>query len=83
MDTWEEVENLPKEYFKKLREIQKEFGDGLSQVLTNHFNYVIKKYSNWNRYPRKVKKMLKKEKFWKLKNSEFLKRDDVKVLWNF
>ena len=74
---------MTEEYFKKLREIQKEFGDGLSQVLTNHFNYVIKKYGNWNRYPRKVKKMLKKEKLWELKNSEFLKRNDVKVLWNF
>ena len=74
---------MSEEYFKKLREIQKEFGDGLSQVLINHFNYVIKKYSNWNRYPRKVKKMLKKEKLWELKNSEFLKRNDVKVLWNF
>lgn len=74
---------MTEKYFEELKKVQKEFGDGLSQVLTNHFNYIIKKYSNWSRYPRKVKKMLKKEKLWNLRNSEFLEENDIKVLWNF
>ena len=46
-------------YQEKLKELQNTFCEGASSLLTIHINYIIKKYGNWNKYPRKIKKFLK------------------------
>ena len=55
------------DFRQEIEEIKNKFGDGLSKVPTEHTNNIIKKYGNWNKYPRKIKKMLKKEHWWELK----------------
>lgn len=67
-------------YQEKLKEIQKTFCEGASNLLTIHINYIIKKYGNWNKYPRKVKKYLKKKLWWDLRNSDKIKDGELQVL---
>lgn len=79
MDTWEEVDN---EYFTSLKNIQEESSKKLTELFTKHFNYIIKKYGRWSKYPRKVKKTLKKERWWELRNSEILENDSaIKIIF--
>ena len=69
-------------YEEKLKEAQREFAQRLSQILTNHYNHIITTYSGWNRYPRKVKKMLKRENWWGLKDKNILGPGEIKVKFN-
>lgn len=82
MDTRKEI-NENNRYTEKLQEIKDEFSRGLSKLLVKHCNHVIVKYGNWKKYPRKVKKYLKKEQYWNLRESDLLKDNDIKVEFNF
>jgi len=67
-------------YQEKLKEIQNTFCEGASNLLTIHINHIIEKYGNWNKYPRKVKKYLKKKLWWDLRNSDKIKDGELLVL---
>lgn len=82
MDTGKEI-NENNHYTEKLQEIKEEFSRGLSKLLVKHYNHAIIKYGNWKKYPRKVKKYLKKEQYWNLRESDLLKDSDIKVEFNF
>ena len=82
MDTRKEI-NEDNLYFNKLQEVKDDFSVGLSKMLIEHYNHIITKYGKWKRYPRKVKKYLKKEQYWNLKESKLLKDNDIKVKFNF
>lgn len=74
---------MDKEYYhQKLEEIQNVFCSGVSELLTYHVNYVINRYGNWKRYPRKVKKFLKKKQWWELKDNQKLSDGELKVAIN-
>jgi hypothetical protein len=66
-------------YQEKLKELQNTFCEGASNLLTIHINHIIKKYGNWNKYPRKIKKFLKKKLWWDLRNSELIKDGELLV----
>ena len=70
MDYWEEIEKT-----------KKELSNELIELLFNHFNSMYEKYHDWKKYPRKVKRMLKKEGFWNIKNIKPHK-PEFKVTWN-
>lgn len=59
-------------YFEILREMQKSLRDEIKIF----FNYFIKKYGGWDKYPRKTKKRLKKAKIWYWKDINI---DDLKI----
>lgn len=67
-------------YQEELKYIQATFSENASRLLTSHFNCIIKKYSRWNKYPRKIKKFLKKKLWWNLRNSDIIKDGDLKVI---
>ena len=48
-------------YMLELKRIQSTFSEDASKIITNYINYIVKKYGNWKRYPRKIKKFLKKK----------------------
>lgn len=66
-------------YRQKLKEIQSIFSQEISELVTNHFNYFIDKYGNWDKYPRKIKKKLKKSPLWNLRYHDKIKKDEIKV----
>lgn len=69
-------------YYQKLEEIQDIFCSGVSELLTRHINYIINRYSNWKRYPRKIKKFLKKKQWWELKDNQKLSDGELIVTIN-
>ena len=61
-------------YFVKiLNNIETEFRDYFENMLFEHLNNMYKKYNNWKKYPRRVKKFLKSTGFWNVKNIEPIK----------
>ena len=66
-------------YQQKLKEIQDIFCKGISTLVTNHFNYFIDKYGNWDKYPRKIKKKLKKSPLWNFRYHDKIKESELKV----
>ena len=73
-------ENINLIYREKVEEIQGAFADYVKSLLASHFNFIINKYSNWKRYPRKVKKFLKKKRWWIIKDyPELLKSENFEV----
>lgn len=66
-------------YSQKLRQIQKIFAEGISDMITNHINFFIEKYGNWEKYPRKVKKKLKKTFLWNLRYHDKIEEGTIKV----
>lgn len=68
-------------YQEKLQDIQNTFCGGVQDLILIHFNSFIKKYGGWLRYPRKVKKKLKKGTLWNLRHrTELFKKDDFNIL---
>ena len=57
-------------FFKILNNIEIEFRDYFENMLFEHLTNMYKKYNNWKKYPRKVKKFLKSIGFWNVKNIE-------------
>ena len=66
-------------YQQKLKEIQDIFCKGISTLVINHFNYFIDKYGNCYKYPRKIKKKLKKSPLWNFRYHDNIKKDKIKV----
>lgn len=66
-------------YSQKLKEIQNVFCEGAANLIRAHFNYFIDKYGNWNKYPRKIKKKLKKSPLWNLRYHDKIKEDELKI----
>ena len=61
MDSREEIS-----YFENLQEVQKTFSENIKEL----FKSQISCYKGWKRYPRKIKKNLKKTFWWNLKNCD-------------
>ena len=67
-------------YSEKLKDIQDVFCNGVQDLILIHFNSFIKKYGGWNRYPRKIKKKLKKGTLWNLRHrTELFEKDDFAI----
>ena len=66
-------------YTTLLKEIQETFCSNLEYSVVNHFNWIITKYGGWNRYPRKIKKFLKGNSWWVIKDMPLINVKDVKV----
>ncbi len=56
--------------------------DTLGELLSKSFNAVIDKYKGWKRYPRKIKKFLKREGWWDVKNCQPFDKLDLKIEFN-
>ena len=56
------VENAKKELYENLKLLE--------LTLYEHLKLMHEKYGFWLKYPRKVKKLLKKEGFWNIKDEE-------------
>ena len=67
-------------YSMELERIQSTFSEDASKIITNHINYIVKKYGNWKRYLRKIKKFLKKKFWWNLRNFGRIEHGKVKVI---
>lgn len=61
------------EYFEELNKIQ----GVLSEELNKFFENIIIYYKGWKKYPRKIKKLLKKSFIWSLKDCNI---EDIKIL---
>lgn len=57
-------------YSEMLKNMEKELCDSLELMLYEHLKSMHEKYGFWLKYPRKVKKFLKKEGFWDIKDKE-------------
>lgn len=57
-------------YSEMLKNMKKELCDSLELMLYEHLKSMHEKYGFWLKYPRKVKKLLKKEGFWNIKDEE-------------
>ena len=57
-------------YHKEIENMKKELCSFLESLLYEHFKSMHEKYGFWLKYPRKVKKLLKKEGFWNIKDEE-------------
>ena len=66
-------------YPAALKEIQETFCSNLEYSVVNHFNWIITKYGAWNRYPRKIKKFLKRNSWWVIKDMSLINVEDVKI----
>lgn len=67
-------------YWEKLKELEDVFCNGIEDLLLIHLNSFIKKYGGWNRYPRKIKKRLKKGTLWHLRHrTELFEKDDFVI----
>ena len=44
----------------RLKNLRETIQQGIADLISNYYNYQLKKYGDWNRYPRKIKKKLKK-----------------------
>ena len=66
-------------YMMELKRVQSTFSEDASKIIVSYINYIVKKYGNWKRYPRKIKKFLKKKFWWNLRNYK-LQEDDIKVI---
>ena len=69
-------ENINLIYREKVEEIQGAFADAVKSLLASHFNFIINKYGNWKKYPRKIKKYLKKKKLWFTKDLRLFDSED-------
>lgn len=68
-------------YTQELEETQKTFSESVEDLFLTHFNNFIKKYGGWKKYPRKIKKRLKKGTLWELRHrTELFKKGDFHVL---
>lgn len=47
-------------YETRLKNLRETIQHGITALISNYYNYQLKKYGDWNRYPRKIKKKLKK-----------------------
>ena len=47
-------------YETRLKNLRETIQQGITDLISNYYNYQLKKYGGWNRYPRKIKKKLKK-----------------------
>ena len=47
-------------YETRLKNLRETIQQGITDLISNYYNYHLKKYGGWNRYPRKIKKRLKK-----------------------
>lgn len=80
MDSWKEIENS-KSYQEKLKQVQNIFCNGIQDLILIHYNSFIKKYGGWSKYPRKIKKRLKKTTLWTLRHrTEIFTKDDFNVV---
>lgn len=57
-------------YYKEIENMKKELCNSLEFLLYEHLKSMHEKYGFWLKYPRKVKKLLKKEGFWNIKDEE-------------
>lgn len=69
-------------YEDKLKEVQKTFTDGIETLLKSHTRYIVNRYGCWKKYPRKIKKMLKKRGWWEIKNISQESIECIKVRVN-
>ena len=63
------------DYYSELENIEKTFGKNMGELLRTHINH----WSNWNKYPRKTKKYMKKKGFWNLRKCPPINEGDVTV----
>ena len=66
-------------YSTALQKIQKTFCDGLGDLVTGHCNWIINKYGGWKRYPRKIKKSLKRKGWWSIKDLSPVNKGDFHI----
>lgn len=80
MDIREEI-NHSNYYWERLKQIQNTFCNGVQDLILIHYNSFIKKYGGWPKYPRKIKKRLKKTTLWTLRHrTEIFTKEDFNVV---
>ena len=77
MDNRENVE-----YFERLKQVQNILSENIKQVVMYNFNYFIDKYGGWKRYPRKIKKKLKRNPLWNCRNCNKIEENKLRVIYN-
>lgn len=70
-------------YKTRLKNLQETIQQGITDLISNYYNYQLKKYGGWNRYPRKKKKRLKKSSLGRfiLRRLKELEKIHVQILF--
>lgn len=76
------TEEDKKVYFEELKRMQQNTCELLGTALTFYINRIAEKYGNWKRYPRKVKKFLKKRNLWVFRKLSKVEEGDIQVSIN-
>lgn len=76
-------ENIDSIYWEKVNEIAEFSANCIKSIITSHFNSIVNKYGNWRRYPRKIKKFLKKKQWWNIKDAGMLNEGLIRVTWKY
>ena len=69
-------------YETRLKNLRETIQQGITDLISNYYNYQLKKYGGWNRYPSKIKKKLKKSplgRFILQKKSRLKELEDIHV----
>ena len=63
------------DYYSELENIEKTYCKTIGDMLRKHINH----WANWNKYPRKTKKYMKKMGYWNLRKCPHINEGDITI----